>query len=156
MHLQNIELSEQGSSKIKNPLESKLGYQIRRASVINMHRLNNALLPYSVNTSEASVLLLIRSNPGIKQSEIGKELSIQRANMTPIINNLSKRDIILKEKLDGRSYGLYLSESGALLVDEIHQCIEDEENSLASLLTKSEQQLIIRIFKRIRQKRDST
>ena len=43
------------------------------------------LAPLDLRQTDVSVLLLVAENPGITQSEVGKALDIQRANMAPLV-----------------------------------------------------------------------
>lgn len=64
---------------------------------------------------EASVLLLIDANPGVTQSEIGRVLGIQRANMAPMVASFDGRGLLRRKRLDGRSHGLEITSEGRVM-----------------------------------------
>src|SRR5579875_568020 len=77
-----------------NPLSSLLGYQLRRASAAAMDELSRELATLGLRVSEASVLMLVGANPRMRSSEVGRELGIQRANMTPLVSGLEQRGLL--------------------------------------------------------------
>lgn len=91
---------------LENPLEERLGYQLRRASNAMMTELAGRLETLNLRIVEASVLVLIKANPAITQTEIGRSLGIQRANMVPLIAGLMERGLVNRQAADGRSHAL--------------------------------------------------
>ena len=59
---------------IDDPLSSMLGYQLRRTSVAAMSALAEELEPLGILPSEASLLMIIGTNPGCTQSDVGRAL----------------------------------------------------------------------------------
>lgn len=99
-------------SRLADPLEDLLGYWLRRASTAMMADLGTSLAPANLRPTEATILILIRANPGLTQSDIGRVLGIARANMAPLMGGLLKRGFIQKSRVDGRSQSLALTELG--------------------------------------------
>lgn len=98
-----------------DPLKSLPGYLLRRASSALAADLGRRLAAIDLRLAELSVLLLIDANPGITQSELGRALDIQRANMTPMAAKLGERGLIARRAVDGRSQGLALTAAGQAL-----------------------------------------
>jgi DNA-binding MarR family transcriptional regulator len=98
-----------------DPFENFLGYHLRRLSVAVMSDLTAALAPLGLKPAEASILYLLKSQPGLTQSEIGKLLGIQRANMAPLIAGLMRRGLVERRSVDGRSQALKLTPAGEKL-----------------------------------------
>jgi DNA-binding MarR family transcriptional regulator len=113
-----------------DPLKSLPGYALRRASSKVAAELGAQLAPIGLRSAEVSVLLLIEANPGITQSELGRTLEIQRANMTPLVGRLSVRGLVERQKVDGRSQGLVLTGEGVTLTSEARAAIIAFEDSL--------------------------
>ena len=111
-------------AEIDNPLNHLLGYRLRRASTASMAVLGSWLGDAGLKIGEASVLLLINANPGITQSDIGRELGIHRANMAPMIAMLDRQGLVEREQVDGRSQGLRTSESGRELAERARRIME--------------------------------
>ena len=115
-----------------DPLKILPGYALRRASAAMLADLGGRLAPLELRPTEASILFLIACNPDITQSDIGRTLDIQRANMTPLAARLEERGLINRVPVDGRSQGLVLTAAGEALVAKLRLVIEQHEANLLS------------------------
>jgi DNA-binding MarR family transcriptional regulator len=95
-----------------DPFAALLGYHLRRLSVLVMADFTEALAPLGLKPAEASVLYAVGATAGLTQSDIGKMLGIQRANMAPLIAGLMRRGLVERHRVDGRSQALRLSAEG--------------------------------------------
>lgn len=109
---------------IIDPLRDLPGYLLRRVSVDLMTKLAARLATLDLRPAEATVLMVIGANPGVTQSEIGRLLDIATANMTPLAARLAGRELLVRERVDGRSHGLKLSESGRRLTQRARHIME--------------------------------
>lgn len=100
------------SAALNNPLEDRFGYQLRRASVIMMADLAARLAKLGLTITEASILVLIKANPGAIQTDLGRALAIKRANMAPLIAELEGRGLVQRQAADGRSHALHVTAGG--------------------------------------------
>jgi DNA-binding MarR family transcriptional regulator len=114
-------------SRLADPLDDLLGYWLRRASTAMMADLGTSLAQAELRPTEATILILIRANPGLTQSDIGRVLGIARANMAPLMGGLLKRGFIQKSRVDGRSQSLALTESGIAKVGAAQMIIDAHE-----------------------------
>lgn len=108
-------------------LDALFGYQLRRASGVVMADLTDRLAPMGLTVVEATLLGTIQAHPGATQSSIGAALGIQRANMAPLIAKLAARGLIDKTRVDGRSQGLSLTQSGLALVEAAQEAVDAHE-----------------------------
>lgn len=118
-----------------DPFDLLLGYQIRRLSVVVMADLAAALAPLGIKPAVASVLFAIAAQDGLTQSDIGRMLGIQRANMAPLIAGMLRQGLIERDALDGRSQALRLSAAGRALQQEAWRVVRAHEDRLFSSLT---------------------
>ncbi len=122
---------------------------MRRAASAMLAHLSEGLSDLGLRYTEASVLLMIEANPGLKQRDIGQVLGIKSANMAPLIGVLSKRNYIERKPLDGRSQGLYLSEQGKRVMVDIWQCVEGNEAWLLPEASDSERKMVMRYLQSV-------
>jgi len=101
-----------GSHEVADPFAGLLGYHLRRLSVLVMADFTEALAPLGLKPAEASVLYAVAAAPGLTQSEVGKMLGIQRANMAPLIAGLIQLGLVERDRVDGRSQALRLTAAG--------------------------------------------
>ncbi len=113
-----------------DPLDNLLGYHLRRLSVVVMTDLTESLAPLELRPAEASILLVIASNPGMTQSAVGRALGILRANMAPLIGALLKRGLIERKAVDGRSQALRLSSVGGAVCRRAQNAVREHEERL--------------------------
>jgi len=115
---------------MSDPLASLPGYLLRRASTAALAELNQRLGEIELNHADASLLILIGHNPGVTQSEAGRVLGIQRANMVPLIARNEGRGWLIRQQVDGRSQGLSLSPDGEAMRRKARGVIDGFEERL--------------------------
>jgi len=126
-----------------NPLEPYLGYHLRRISAASMTSLAISLSELDIRPSEATVILFVKANPGVRQSLIGKHLGIRRANMAPLIAVLKEKGLCEKIPLDGRSSGIKLSKAGIKYAARVKIKIqENEERCFAQVDNKVRSEIL--------------
>lgn len=113
-----------------DPLSSLPGYVLSRAAAASLAELNRRLAKIGLRHSDVSLLILVKSNPRLTQSDAGKMLDIQRANMVPLVSRLLDLSLISKEPVDGRSQGLLLTSKGKKLMKEAQAIVDHHEVQL--------------------------
>jgi DNA-binding MarR family transcriptional regulator len=136
-----------------NPLVLFLGYQLRRASLALLGDLTSTIADLSLTVTELSLLLVVEANPDITQSEIGRMLAIQRANMAPLTALLVQRHLVGRTATTGRAHGLRLTEAGAAMAAICRTRIAAHEDRFLSKLKRNEQDAIMHLLRRIWQDR---
>ena len=127
-------IQQQQKIESNNPLEPYLGYHLRRISAASMASLAASLAELDIRPSEATVILYVEASPSVRQSLIGKQLGIRRANMAPLIAKLEEKALCQKIPLDGRSSGIKLTQAGKSCAKKIKQkIIANEELCFAQL-----------------------
>ena len=129
-----------------NPLKGLPGYALRRVSADFMTRLAARLSRLQLRPTEATVLLVIGSNPGATQSEVGRLLGIASANMAPLMARLADRELIVREALDGRSQGLTLSDAGRRVTQKARSVMEGLEADLLTRIPPAERSAFVRVL----------
>jgi DNA-binding MarR family transcriptional regulator len=129
----NSEISD--TARETDPFDSMLGYHLRRLSVAAMTDLAGSLARLGLKPVDASILFVISSHSGITQSEVGRSLGILRANMAPLIAGLTKKGLIEREPVDGRSQALRLSTRGRALCRQAREATRQHEDRMFGTLT---------------------
>lgn len=122
------------ASRLKDPMEMRLGYQLRRASMALMSDLAARLEPLELRPVEATILLLIGSNPGCRQGEIAESLGIKKANMVPLMAALVDSGLVDRARADGRTHALSLTARGAAKVTALNRVLDRHEAVFRSAL----------------------
>jgi DNA-binding MarR family transcriptional regulator len=128
---------------VTDPLKNLPGYALRRVSVTAMATLAKRLATLGLRPAEATVLMIVDINPGITQSEVGRLLDIASPNMTPLSARLQARELIVRERVDGRSHGLRLSETGRRLTIRARKVIVEHEAALLAPLSEAQRKAFL-------------
>jgi len=120
------------TAKPEDPLSHLSGYLLRRASSAALAGLNGRLEPLGLRHADVAMLMLIESRAGVTQSEAGRVLDIQRANMVAFVARLESRDLIRRRQVDGRSQALELTAAGRMLLKRARRVVSEHEAALLS------------------------
>ena len=126
--------------ELHDPIASRLGYLLRRASATMMADLGEALGAVGLRPVEGTILILVGANPGCIQSELGRSLGIKRANMVPLIAGLTAQNYLEKSPVDGRSFALSLTPRGEEARARVDGIMDAHEAGFARLLADVDQQ----------------
>jgi len=129
-------------NRLASPLDTLLGYRLRRASMTMMNDLMEALRPFNLSAGEASFLILIGANPGCRQSDVGRALEIKRANLTPLVGRMKARGFVVDAPIDGRSLSLTLTPAGSALQEDVLQRVAASDSSFRDQLALDEKTLL--------------
>jgi DNA-binding MarR family transcriptional regulator len=155
LHDRRMENTPPAAAGLRGPLESLVGYQLRRASLVMSADLAERLEALSLTTMSLSVLLMIEANPGVTQSELGRELGIKRANMAPLAAQFVERGLIDRRATDGRSHGLHLTTAGRHLAEQAWRSVIANETRFVALLTRDDQRTLNGLLGRLRRQSSS-
>jgi DNA-binding MarR family transcriptional regulator len=134
-------------SRLASPLDTLLGYRLRRASMAMMSALMEALRPFNLSAGEASFLILVGANPGCRQSDVGRALEIKRANLTPLVGRMKARGLVVDTPIDGRSLSLALTQDGIALQGEVLARAAASDGRFADQLPLDEKALLAALTK---------
>jgi DNA-binding MarR family transcriptional regulator len=141
-----MSVSEQ-TEAASDPFDVLLGYQLRRLSVLVMADLTASLAPLGLKPAEASILLALGSNAGLTQSDVGRRLGIQRANMAPLMAGLMQNGLVEKQAVDGRSQAVRLSRAGQAVRRQVWGLMAAHEARMFASLTPAARQRLAKQLK---------
>jgi DNA-binding MarR family transcriptional regulator len=130
-------------------LRTHLGYFLRRLQVEIFRDFIKSLSEFDVRPAQFSVLVLIGTNPGRSQAEIGKALNIERARLAKMLHELERRRWVRRRSAanDGRSHSLSLTPLGAERVEQIKALAAAHERRLAGRVGKERRQQLLDLLK---------
>ncbi len=137
---------------LKDPLESSLGYQLRRAAFATLTPLVEAFARLGVSPTEAIVIRFVRSNPGCTQAEIGRSIGVKRTNMVPVVNGLMTKGLLERTPADGRSHKLYLTKEGGDLLRRINKVANEHEEFFFGDVPEELREILTQAFRALRAK----
>jgi DNA-binding MarR family transcriptional regulator len=115
---------------MQDPLISLCGYLLQRAASSALAGLNERLAPLGLRHAGVALLMLVEARPGLTQSQAGRILDIQRANMVPFVARLEGLGVIRRRQVDGRSQALELTGRGRMLLQRARRVVAAHEAEL--------------------------
>lgn len=134
-------------------LEDVLGYHLRRASNLSLASFARALGD-EIKPIPFTVLCVIEEQPGVTAAEIGRQLSLQRANLAPMLAELEGRGLIERraDRGDHRVHRLHASPEGAAALADWRARVLAEEDKTLHALSPAERAtlraLLVKVWKR--------
>ncbi len=77
-------------------VEDQIGFVLRLAQLAVFKDIYETLSPLGLRPSDFSALRVIAANPGLKQQDIGRELGIKRPNLVGLVDELDKKNLVLR------------------------------------------------------------
>jgi DNA-binding MarR family transcriptional regulator len=132
-------------------LDGLVGYRLRRASTHIVADFSMTMAPLQVRPVLFAVLAIVRAMPGIIQRGLGTELGIQRANLVPLVNELTRRGLMARraDPTDRRALALYLTKAGEHLLDEAAVLVRDHEDRMLIGLSPSDRATLLALLEKI-------
>jgi len=115
--------------------------KLSRARKVIGDRTNRLLADYRLSESQFGTLEALYHLGPMYQSQIGEKLLVTGGNMTMVINNLEKRDLICRERAteDRRQMIVSLTDKGHKLIGELFPIHAQNILNLMSILDADEQ-----------------
>jgi DNA-binding MarR family transcriptional regulator len=144
-----VDHEEDSTALANDPFAAMLGFHLRRTSVAVLNTLATALQPVGLNPSEATLLLWIGANRGCTQSDIGRALRAQPANLVPLLNKLTLLGALDRAAGKGRAIALSLTGAGQNLHGEVQAIFESHEARITRNLPVEKRAEMIALLRRI-------
>ncbi len=134
-------------------LQQLLGYQLTRAQLQLHRKLVECLQAVSLRPVEYSILVLIDSNHGINQRQIGETLGISPPNLVGVITRLIKKRLVrrARSRLDRRVQHLHLTAEGTRLLAEAEAIVGKFEQGIQAAVGSAGHDAFERVLRRIQQ-----
>lgn len=133
-------------------LDGLVGYRLRRAMNRIFADFHATMADLQLRPVLFAMLAVIRENPAINQTTLGRVLGIQRANLVPLICELETRALIERQPVptDRRAFALHLSPAGERTFVQARQRVIAHEERLLSDISIDQRQLLLDLLDRIR------
>ena len=117
-----------------------LGYNLRRAHQASWRTYVSFIGENKIRPGLFSLLVLVRSNSGIAQIELGTHLGVDKASIVALLDRLERAGLIERRRCtrDRRRQGIFLTESGSAELEALMQQVRQLEKHMANRFTKPE------------------
>jgi len=132
-------------------LQQQLGWQISRVELHLTRQLIEQLAPFSLRPVDFFILVLIDSNHGINQRQIGDALGISPPNLVSVMTRLIKKRLLRRARgrHDRRVQHLYLTTTGSECLAKAETVIAGFEQELAAQLPARERSTLQRALRQM-------
>lgn len=132
-------------------LPSLAGYQLRLAQIAMFRDFAQSLGEFDVTPGLFGVLVIIDSNPGLKQSELARAAHLDRSTVVSVIDNLERRRLVERRPADNdrRSNALVLTPEGLALLKKLKRRVNEHEKRLVENMTEEERVTLVTLLQKI-------
>lgn len=118
------------------PLSERLGYVLRRAQIAVFQDFFASFASLDISPAQYSAIIVVDANPGLSQTQVADALGIQKSNFVAMVGLLERRGIVRREASpsDRRTYRLFLTRQGRVLLRELHAVAEAHERRIAAII----------------------
>lgn len=149
---------QQMSEELSTPtrLEDLIGYNLRRASLIDLQGATAALEQAGTRVIPMCVLSTVIERPGVTSAEVCRLLGMQRANMVPILAELEAKDLVSREAdpLDQRVQKIFATEQGLEQGQQWLALLAEHERKLLSRFSEKERGDLLKLLSKLWQETD--
>lgn len=133
-------------------IESFVGYNLRRAATRQRERFHSAFAPFKIRPVQFTVLAIILQNGPLRQSKLGKVLSMKGGNVVKLLDELQQRSLIERRpsKSDRRAYEVHLTAKGNGYARRLLAVHEKLEADLAQSIGDDDLKQLVELLGRLR------
>lgn len=140
----------------KKPVELGLlpdlvGYQLRMAQIALFKDFASGLGEHDVSPGLFGVLVIIESNPDLKQTELARATHLDRSTIVSVIDNLERRGLVERRSAlnDRRSNALHLTAEGTALLRKLKRQVNLHEKRLLSNFNATEREHFLTLLQKV-------
>ncbi len=124
----------------ENVLESRVGYQLKRAEHALRLEMDGALRGVGLTTPRYAALSVLGDDPGLSGAELARRCFVTPQTMNAIVVNMESAGLVLRRPHleHGRVLQAYLTETGEKLVSRAHEIVEAIEQRMLARLDRDE------------------
>jgi DNA-binding MarR family transcriptional regulator len=138
----------------RGPLPGFFGYNLRIAQTAVFAHFASTVGEVDgdeISPGRFSLLALLGFNPGINQTDLSRAVGLDKSTLTPALDQLERKGIIIRERTaaDRRTYALSLSPKGHALLARLLARVEKHEEAIVAPLTANERTTLLRLLRKI-------
>ena len=132
-------------------LDDLIGYTIRRAQLVVTETFDRSFAGIDLTTQRFSALVLIKENPGLKQTELARIMGIARSGALAIVSALIRDGLVvqLASGTDRRACELHLTPLGKRKIPRIIARVKAHDKEITQGLTDSEKRLLVELLAKV-------
>ena len=133
------------------PLAGWIGFNLRLAQESAFHAFSRRSQEIGESPGRFATLMLIHRNPGISQTELGQASGRDKSSVTPMIEDLVRRDLVERRRADRdkRTYRLSLTPQGKKVLASLMRSARRHERVLDGIIGARDRKRFLEICRKI-------
>lgn len=133
-------------------LDQLIGYNMKRVYILVQNDFRQVLTDDDISPRMFSVLSMSVESHGITQSEVARQLGIERSGLVSIIDDMERRGLLRRMPVEGdrRAQALHPSEEGRAVYKRALSAVFEHEERFFSVLSQQERELLLGMLMRVR------
>jgi DNA-binding MarR family transcriptional regulator len=133
------------------PLAMMMGYALRRAQLAIFTDFHRRFAAEDIRPAQYSVMLVLRQNPGLRQSQVSMALGIKGTNFVPLFDSLEDRGLAERRRApdDRRASALYLTPVGETLLGQLDEIVAAHEAHFAARIGPDGKARLLDLLRRL-------
>lgn len=131
-------------------LDSLIGFHLRLAQHASFRTFARRAGVSHLKPGRFAAMMVIHTNPGITQSQLGRAIARDKSSVTPLIRELDKDGLVSRvpSKSDRRSVSLTLTREGEKMLRRLSAHADEHDRKLDAVIG-AEKEDLVRLLKRI-------
>ncbi|MCW1930953.1 MarR family winged helix-turn-helix transcriptional regulator [Pararhodobacter zhoushanensis] len=132
-------------------LRAFIGYDMKRALNVVLGDLGIVLAGFGLRMTTYSTLVVIRDNPGLRQTRLAEILMIERPNLVLILDDLEEAELVTRIRApdDRRAYELTATPKGKRLCEQATAAVNGHDTRMTRGLSDEEVAALHRALRQI-------
>jgi DNA-binding MarR family transcriptional regulator len=132
-------------------LSGTLGFALRRAQAAVARDLTARFAAEGVRPMQFAVLSLLQANPGLRQNQASAALGIQRTNLVPLLDELERRGLAERRRVDGdrRAAAVFITPAGEAIRERLAAAARAHEDRFAARLGGANREVLVGLLSRL-------
>ncbi|WP_430513496.1 MarR family winged helix-turn-helix transcriptional regulator [Pannonibacter phragmitetus] len=152
---ENVNCEAEPAASTTEPMEKLdqlIGYNLKRVYILVQNDFRQVLTDDDISPRMFSVLSMSVESAGITQSEVARQLGIERSGLVSIIDDMEKRGLLSRMPVEGdrRAQALHTTEEGRAVYTRALAAVFSHEERIFSVLTPEEQAKLLEMLMRVR------
>jgi DNA-binding MarR family transcriptional regulator len=133
------------------PLAGWVGFNLRMAQEAAFQAFSRLSRDIGEHPGRFAILTLIAKNPGISQTALGAASGRDKSSMTPVLEDLVRRGLVQRKRIDGdrRAWRLSLTAAGERTLAKMTACARQHEKNLDRVIGARDRDRFVEVLRRL-------
>ncbi len=146
-HIPSAGVGPSDDMRMDLSIADQLGYCLRVAQDAAADSLQRSVANF--RPGRLALLIAIFDRPGLNQTELAEMAKRDKSTVTPAVVQLERAGLIRRERIDQRTYGLYLTPKGDGFRQELLQAAQLHDNKLTTILGADTRETLIQLLRKL-------